>query len=256
MTLVARGFSPASERVGVAARDSPRIKQPASLNRPRGSLLHARRLRNPNELRANRRKRNHRRRAAPLAFRHGRAPRLPVHRHLDSIAARESCGAAGCRASPPLPPDLAIRTGSGQLHRVWQFHLEPHAGLLGLAGRPSREGQCAPRRRSIMARDGRERLLVPGGEWTRTRPRWSSDAPPARRCRRRGSGTRGRRVLRRSWRGTTADRVRRSSQLVPIRTGKRWKRLLGGCPFGSPRRVGTCILDVRTALRLEHESGS
>ena len=98
--------------------------------------------------------------------------------------------------------------------------------------------------------DGRERLLVSSGEWLFTRPRWSSDGTHLAYLRRRAGA-----------RGTSLDAavavfvVDRGQErllthpgkdaLVPSDWSPDGKMLLGGCPQGASRRVGTCLLDVR-----------
>jgi Tol biopolymer transport system component len=156
--------------------------------------------------------------------------------------------------------------------RLWAFPFDPISGAITGAGQPVTSGGAGEQdadtpddgsklvyramrsgRQEVWERtvaDGRERLLVSSGEWLLSRPRWSADGTHLAYLRRRASAKghsldaavavfavdrRQERLLTRP--GTDA--------LVPSDWSTDGRTLLGGCPQGASRRVGTCLLDVR-----------
>ncbi len=174
-------------------------------------------------------------------------------------------------AVSPDATRVAFAAGSSRT-RLWAFPFDPIAGTITGAGQPVTSGGAGEQdadtpddgsklvyramrgsRQEVWERtvaDGRERLLVSSGEWLFTRPRWSSDGTHLAYLRRRAGA-----------RGTSLDAavavfaVDRGQErllthpgkdaLVPSDWSPDGKMLLGGCPQGASRRVGTCLLDVR-----------
>jgi dipeptidyl aminopeptidase/acylaminoacyl peptidase len=118
-----------------------------------------------------------------------------------------------------------------------------------LVYRTTRGGVQQVRERTVA--DNRDRVLVGGDDWSRTRPRWSSD------------GTRLAYLKRRTISGSTTEAAvaillvdRReerlltkpgSPEIVPSDWSPDGKWLLGGCPQPPIRRVATCVLDITDA---------
>ena len=97
--------------------------------------------------------------------------------------------------------------------------------------------------------DGRERLLVEGDDWVRTRPRWSSDGRWLSYLKRRpasaGSSGDATVALLAVARGEEILLTRPGTpEVVPTDWSPDGKSLIGGCPRGEPRTVGTCMVQV------------
>jgi len=97
--------------------------------------------------------------------------------------------------------------------------------------------------------EGRERMLVAGGEYTRTRPRWSSDGTRLAYLRRRSEAGGG--ALEAAVVLFAVDKGEErllttpgDPAMVPTDWSSDGKWLLGGCPQPSTQRIGTCLLDV------------
>jgi Tol biopolymer transport system component len=97
--------------------------------------------------------------------------------------------------------------------------------------------------------DGHERLLLQGDQWTRTRPRWSSDGRRLSYLRRRRSpsdrGRDGSVVVFSIDRGEERLLTRPGSpEIIPSDWSADGRWVLGACPQPPARRVGTCLIEV------------
>ncbi len=154
--------------------------------------------------------------------------------------------------------------------RVWMFPFDAAKGTLTGPGQPVTSGGAGEQdvdvpddgsklvyrtvrggTQQVWVRDvadGRERLLVRGDQWTRTRPRWSSDGTQVsylRRPRTQTGRAQGSLVVLAVDRGeervlTPPDRP----QIIPADWSADGRWLLGGCPQPATRRVQTCMIDV------------
>jgi Tol biopolymer transport system component len=112
--------------------------------------------------------------------------------------------------------------------------------------RAVRAGQQEIWQRSLV--DGRERLLIPADEWTRTRPRWSPDGKRLAYQRRRAGGgaSSDSAVVEFSVETGMERQLTRPGEptMVPGDWSADGRWLVGSCPQGAGRRPATCLLDV------------
>jgi Tol biopolymer transport system component len=95
--------------------------------------------------------------------------------------------------------------------------------------------------------DRRDRLMIASSEWSRTRPHWSPDGTRVAYARRRAGANMADAVVAVL---TVPDGEERlvtrpgDTALVPSDWSTDGNRLLGGCPQGRGRPIGTCVLDM------------
>jgi Tol biopolymer transport system component/DNA-binding winged helix-turn-helix (wHTH) protein len=155
--------------------------------------------------------------------------------------------------------------------RLWMFPFDAATGKITGAGQPVTSGGAGEQdadapddgsklvyrtvrggtqqlwERNVV--DGQERLLVRGDQWTRTRPRWSSDGRRLSYLRRRstsgGGPADGSVVVFSVDRGeerllTTPG----APHIIPSDWSADGRWVLGGCPQQPTRRVATCAIEV------------